>query len=166
MGPISSKNFTQVFQKAPGRTWMIIKTLGRLFYGQMSQKYNFLDDKMLKWPSQSPDYIPIQMLWQDLKFLHSDVRDRPRDWLESTQLKMPQPVIECKRASTFSHRCIGCCIVYTINEIICNSVICSLRFTLSNIRFWLKIWQHFIHGTILYQGQSSWHNVTFSNNQG
>ena len=41
---ISSKKFTQVCQKAPGSTWMIIKTLRRMFYGQMSQKYNFLDD--------------------------------------------------------------------------------------------------------------------------
>ena len=44
VGHISYKKLTPVCQKSPGSTWMIINTLGRMFYGQVSQKYDFLDD--------------------------------------------------------------------------------------------------------------------------
>jgi hypothetical protein len=44
MEPMLSKKLTQVRQKAHGSTWVIIKTLVIMVYGQMSQKNNFLDD--------------------------------------------------------------------------------------------------------------------------
>jgi membrane glycosyltransferase len=40
---ISSKMWTHVCQKAPGRK-MIIKTTEKMFFGQMRQNYNFLDE--------------------------------------------------------------------------------------------------------------------------
>ena len=54
MGPISSKKLTQVCQKEPGSTWMIIKTLGRMFFGQMSKKCNSLDDMGPIMPGEKP----------------------------------------------------------------------------------------------------------------
>ena len=43
----------KVCQKVPGSTWMIIKTLGRMFYGQMSQKYNFYNDMCTITPGEN-----------------------------------------------------------------------------------------------------------------
>ena len=85
MGPMSSKRLTEVCQISPESNWMIIKTHGRMFYGQRIQKFRrhgshyawqkpntaFHSKNLIPWfvdallpqdldnlPSQSPDLIP------------------------------------------------------------------------------------------------------------
>jgi hypothetical protein len=62
MGPMSSKKLTQDCQKAHGSTLMIIKTLGRMFCGQIIQKYNFLDDMVPIMPGENQPPNPQMSL--------------------------------------------------------------------------------------------------------
>jgi hypothetical protein len=57
---MSTKKLTQVCQKAPENTWMIIKTFGSMFYGQIIQKYNFLHTELQQLCIEGWAKIPSQ----------------------------------------------------------------------------------------------------------